>query len=63
MKELIDFVDGEGEGWMALMMAAARGYAESCDELLYAGVNYKLKCVKGKMVVDYVRKGGYDVLV
>ena len=62
MKEPIDFVDGEGEGRTALMMAAARGHAESCDELLYAGANYKLKCAKGKTAADYARKGGHDAL-
>jgi hypothetical protein len=62
MKEPIDFVDGEGEGRTALMMAAARGHSESCDELLYAGANYKLKCAKGKTAADYARKGGHDAL-
>ena len=62
MKEPIDFVDGQGDEKTALMMAAERGYAESCEELLYAGANYKMKCAKGHTAADYARKGGFDAL-
>ena len=62
MKEPIDFVDGQGDEKTALMFAAERGYAESCDELLYAGANYKMKCARGHTAADYARKGGFDAL-
>jgi hypothetical protein len=62
IKEPIDFVDGCGDERTALMMAAERGYVESCDELLYAGANFKMKCAKGRTAADYARKNGHDAL-
>ncbi len=62
MREPIDFTDGRGEGKTALMMAAARGHEASCDELLYAGANYKMTCERGMTAADYARKNGYDGL-
>jgi len=62
IKEPIDFVDGCGDERTALMMAAERGYEESCDELLYAGANFKMKCAKGRTAADYARKNGHDAL-
>jgi len=62
IKEPIDFVDGCGDEKTALMMAAERGYEESCDELLYAGANFKMKCAKGRTAADYARKNGHDAL-
>ena len=44
------------------MMAAARGHEASCDELLYAGANYKMTCERGMTAADYARKNGYDGL-
>jgi len=62
MREPIDFTDGRGDGQTALMMAAARGHAASCDELLYAGANYKMKCARGKTAADYAREHGHEAL-
>ena len=62
IREPIDFVDGRGDEETALMMAARAGHVESCDELLYAGANAKLKCARGMTAADHARANGHDAL-
>ena len=61
-REQMDLRDGAGDGRTALMMAAAHGHEESCQELLDAGCNFKLKCDRGKTASDYAQKAGHDAL-
>ena len=61
-KEQMDLRDGAGDGRTALMMAAAHGHAESCQELLDAGCNFKLQCDRGKTAADYAQKAGHAAL-
>ena len=58
-REQMDLVDGAGDGRTALMMAAARGHARSCQELLDAGCNYRVKCDRGKTAADHARDAGH----
>ena len=61
-REQMDLKDGAGDGRTALMMAAAHGHAEACQELLDAGCNFRLKCDRGKTAAEYAAKAGHDAL-
>ena len=61
-REQMDLKDGAGDGRTALMMAAAHGHAEACQELLDAGCNFRLKCDRGKTAAEYASKAGHDAL-
>jgi leucine-rich repeat protein SHOC2 len=61
-REQMDLKDGAGDGRTALMMAAAHGHQEACQELLDAGCNFRLKCDRGKTAAEYASKAGHDAL-
>ena len=61
-REQMDLKDGAGDGRTALMMAAAHGHQEACQELLDAGCNFRLKCDRGKTAAEYAAKAGHDAL-
>ena len=61
-REQMDLRDGAGDGRTALMMAAAHGHEEACQELLDAGCNFRLKCDRGKTAAEYAARAGHDAL-
>ena len=61
-REQMDLKDGAGDGRTALMMAAAHGHEEACQELLDAGCNFRLKCDRGMTAAEYAARAGHAAL-
>lgn len=51
------------QGYTALMIAAANGFADAVDVLLAAGADKSLKTPDGKTAADFARERGHEALV